>query len=387
MLFHWDLVHVIRPCAYTISLQRGNANGHTQWMRTISGSAMDGFDYAEGQRKSQRSGAEFLHHRGRSQAQGGAWVRMLRGNRRVALLYPLSMRSCFLFLGRLSHRPSYRGRDSALACAAPPSEPCWRISRTRLSGRWFYLMRTGVSMLRTLGASERIRLKGVVPRVLACSASLHSGSPHSPYESIQHAGSLCAKAPGQDSHRLSPFGHSRGWKPITLRSPASTFLRPFAPRALPRFHATMDALTPARLALRHTTHEHQPFSGQVSLVHAVRTSMHSVTKHLTRPVIAYVLPAQRDRLPGSALMGSPGRSRSGLRLESAGSSLRTAESCSSSYGLHVRLRLLSTPPRGDAVTFDYRERASPGRGLAPLRSCALPGARTPASAGVTLYTQ
>jgi len=148
----------------------------------------------------------------------------------------------------------------------------------------------------------------------------------------------------------------------------------------------MDALTPARLALR--THargsEHQPFTGQVSPVHVTRTSMHSITKHLTRPVIASTLLAQRDRLPEAALMGSPGCSRSGLRLESGGSSQRTAESCSLSYGLHVRLRLLSTPPHGDAVTFDYRERASPGRGLSPLRSCALPGARIPACAGMTI---
>ncbi|HYA43525.1 MAG TPA: hypothetical protein VEF34_19650, partial [Syntrophobacteraceae bacterium] len=48
------------------------------------------------------------------------------------------------------------------------------------------------------------------------------------------------------------------------------------------------------------------------------------------------------------------------------------------YGLHVRLGLLSTPPHGDAVTFDYRERTSPERGFAPLRSRLLPGARTPA---------
>jgi hypothetical protein len=240
-------------------------------------------------------------------------------------------------------------------------------------------------MLRTLKASTRICLKGVGPRVLAYTASPHSGSPHSPWESIQHAGSLCAKAPEKDSHRLSHFWHSRGWKLLAHRSHASTFLRPFAPRALPRFYATMDALTPARGALRTLIrgNEHPPWPGQVSLLHMTRTSMHSVTKHLTRPVIAYVLPAQRDRLPGSALMGSPGRSRSGLRLESAGSSLRTAESCSSSYGLHVRLRLLSTPPRGDAVTFDYRERASPGRGLAPLRSRLLAGARIPAFAGMT----
>jgi len=30
--------------------------------------------------------------------------------------------------------------------------------------------------------------------------------------------------------------------------------------------------------------------------------------------------------------------------------------------------LLPTPPHGDAVTFGYREQASPGRGLSPLRS-------------------
>jgi len=40
----------------------------------------------------------------------------------------------------------YRGRDSALACATPPSEPDVRISRIRLSGRWFYLMRIGVKL-------------------------------------------------------------------------------------------------------------------------------------------------------------------------------------------------------------------------------------------------
>ena len=32
-----------------------------------------------------------------------------------------------------------RGRDNALVCVTPPSEPCVRFSRTRLSGRWFYL--------------------------------------------------------------------------------------------------------------------------------------------------------------------------------------------------------------------------------------------------------
>jgi hypothetical protein len=32
-------------------------------------------------------------------------------------------------------------------CAGPPpSEPCWRISRTRLSGRWFYLREDGTAV-------------------------------------------------------------------------------------------------------------------------------------------------------------------------------------------------------------------------------------------------
>jgi len=167
------------------------------------------------------------------------------------------------------------------------------------------------------------------------------------------------------------FGFSR------FGQSSSTFLHPFAPRALPRFFALMGALTPAGRELL------PPCLQQVSLVHIAQPSSHSVTKHLTRPVTASTLPAQRDRLPGALDDGVSLVPRSGLRHLSAGSSLRAAESCSLSYGLRVRLRLLSTPPRGDAVTVGYRERASPERGLSPLRSRLLPGARIPAPAGVT----
>jgi hypothetical protein len=45
-----------------------------------------------------------------------------------------------------------------------------------------------------------------------------------------------------------------------------------------------------------------------------------------------------------------------LRHTVAGSPTHPAETGSSSYGLSVRLLLLSTPPRGDAVTFDFRRR-------------------------------
>ena len=183
----------------------------------------------------------------------------------------------------------------------------------------------------------------------------------------------------------SPYGHCRRSLFVRCGLHASTFLHPFAPGELPPFPAPMDALTPARPVLRLTVQtERRPSNGQVSLVHLTQASLHSVTKHLTRPVIASLLPAQRDRLPGGRFYGIPiVITRYGLRLESESSSQRTAESCSLSYGLHVRLRLLSTPPRGDAVTFGYRERASPGGGLSPPCSRLLPGARILAFARMT----
>jgi hypothetical protein len=182
----------------------------------------------------------------------------------------------------------------------------------------------------------------------------------------------------EDAPICLAFRHSHRVSFYLLVGYSSTFLHPFAPSRFRHFFAIMGALTPVRWALRTLIrgNEHPPHTEQVSLLHMTRPSMHSVTKHLTRPAIASPLPAQRGRLPG-LLSGS------GLRLESAGSSLRTAESCSSSYGLHVRLRLLPTPHHGDAVTIGYQERASPERGLSPLRSRLLAGARIPGQARMT----
>src|SRR5512140_3236659 len=58
----------------------------------------------------------------------------------------------------------------------------------------------------------------------------------------------------------------------------------------------------------------------------------------------------------------PGPGRLGLRLSLAGSPPQLAESSSLAYGPAVRLRLLSTSPRGDAVTFDYRGQVQPRAG-------------------------
>jgi len=65
----------------------------------------------------------------------------------------------------------------------------------------------------------------------------------------------------------------------------------------------MGALTPARgtLRTRYQRNEHPPWPGQVSLVNMTRTSLHSVTNHPTRPIIAFLLPTQRDRLPEPGL--------------------------------------------------------------------------------------
>ena len=190
--------------------------------------------------------------------------------------------------------------------------------------------------------------------------------------------SVSIRALDEESPVCLASRHSHWFRFYPMRNYSSTFLRPLRSRpvtALPRYYGRSDSCSPGSSAS--SGMNTVSIGQQVSLVHTARPSMHSVTKHLTRPATASPLPAQRGRLPGLL-------SRSGLRLLSAGSSLRAAESCSSSYGLHVRLRLLSTPSRGDAVTFGYRERASPGGGLSPPRSRLLPGARIPAFAGMTL---
>ena len=105
--------------------------------------------------------------------------------------------------------------------------------------------------------------------------------------------------------------------------------------------ASRGLMTPGRGALRtHAKGNELPTCpGQVSLLNTARPSMHSVSKHLARSVIASMLPTQRDRLPGLRLWTS----RSGLRLESEGSSLRTAES--SSYRTDCMFASGCSPPQ------------------------------------------
>jgi len=112
-------------------------------------------------------------------------------------------------------------------------------------------------------------------------------------------GSVSSHALEEESPACLASRHSHWLRFYPVLTYLSTFLPPFAPRALPRFFALTGALTPAQGALRTLTrgNEHPPYPWQVSLVHTARPSLHSVTKHLARPAIASPLPAQRDRLP------------------------------------------------------------------------------------------
>src|ERR1700712_1081119 len=98
-------------------------------------------------------------------------------------------------------------------------------------------------------------------------------------------------------------------------------------------------------------------------------SWHSASNHVGSPDIAL-----------TASSACPMGFR--LRLTTASSPPLPAESSSSSCGLPIRLRLLSTLPRDNAVTFGYRALAYPGKdfhlaGCAPLRThCSPCEART-----------
>jgi hypothetical protein len=76
--------------------------------------------------------------------------------------------------------------------------------------------------------------------------------------------------------------------------------------------------------------------------------------------------------PGVALsVASAPPAASGLRHERAGSPQLHAESGSASCGLPVHLRLLPTPPHGDAVTFYYGASDWLRHGLPPCKQSVL----------------
>ena len=137
---------------------------------------------------------------------------------------------------------------------------------------------------------------------------------------------------------VRPFQTSRLHLPAPLRS-----------TALPGFDATMRALTPARgwacglLDLAPIPRDRT--RGSLHVTYLTFRALRLQSPHRSTRSLCH-LSCQRRGLP--AVRGS------GLRLSIGGSPDGTAESSSSSYGLPVRLALLSTPPHGDVVTVGYR---------------------------------
>ncbi|MCH7689098.1 MAG: hypothetical protein IH899_20890, partial [Planctomycetes bacterium] len=104
--------------------------------------------------------------------------------------------------------------------------------------------------------------------------------------------------------------------------------------------------------------------GQVSLLHSIEPSDHSISNHPSSPpppTWFCVTGLTVARLHHAARTHSAGfRTTSlGLRHSLAGSPRRKAESSSLSYGLVVHLQLLCTSFHENAVTFSYGIQAKP----------------------------
>jgi len=134
-----------------------------------------------------------------------------------------------------------RGRDGALSCAAPPSEPDVRLSRIRLSSRGFADSAfTGVHRTEAHRKSKQLRL---VPWRLR--------SPLCRWILWRPRGSSAAHVLAQWAIDL----RCRARPPFPFRL---HFLPPLAPPALPGFDATMATLTPAESPLPEVCPDRSP---------------------------------------------------------------------------------------------------------------------------------
>jgi hypothetical protein len=160
---------------------------------------------------------------------------------------------------------------------------------------------------------------------------------------------------------------------------ASIFLRPFAPPALPGFVATMDALTPAGAGLGGFWPIGPSCHRQVSLRHVVEPSDRSVSNHPWPPsefglLALRGLPRVTDRFqPGTPTPVGSER-QLGFAFSQQARRGHRPNRVWLPYGPVVRLRLLPTPSRDDAVTFGYKVQTEPWQGLPPCRFHALAGA-------------
>ena len=158
----------------------------------------------------------------------------------------------------------------------------------------------------------------------------------------------------------------------------STFLHPFAPPELPGFHATMGALTPGRPALR-LTHEHRldRRPGLPVLCHQTFRSF-----RLQSPTVVptdfwgFLRRAYRTTGFVVAPFREPVR-HLGFAFDRQARHDSRPNRVHLRYGLIVHLRLLSTPPRGDAVTVSYGVPEHSGKDSHPAGSMHLQAHRSP----------
>ena len=143
-------------------------------------------------------------------------------------------------------------------------------------------------------------------------------------------------------------------------------------------------LLPAPPMPRHNPGTHRGIMRTLTPATLARTRQLSP---LTPPCLPNI-PSPTTSSARTSLSQSPQRVQSELRrapgfaTNEQARRKHTAESGSSSYGLLVRLRLLPTPPRGDAVTFGYTCCDYTWHGLSPCRQSVLTDALIPAKAGI-----
>ena len=216
---------------------------------------------------------------------------------------------------------------------SPPSEPCVQFSRTRLSSRWFphrdwLASPRAMTMVNSSRAAKKISFVSL--DAVTSAANMRSLHP----EALTHIQSC----PWAFAPCLALTGTVGAWLSLcpsvafTLPPSYPSFPRSgFAFRPSRGFHrsGTMGTLTPTPLTY-----------GAGLPAYCATPSCRSVSNHVGLPDHR-LPPRQRDQRVSDFALNEQARRST------------PAESSSFSYGPTVRLRLLSTPLRADAVTFGY----------------------------------
>jgi hypothetical protein len=175
--------------------------------------------------------------------------------------------------------------------------------------------------------------------------------------SVQTLDSTQGQRPRASPACLALTGTVARWLSDCLSVTPSTFLSPFAPRPLRRFSARMGTLTPRQVSC----------PTEVSPLHVTRRLRPFCLQSPNAPYRGF------HTLPLSSI-GLPSRGP-GFTFSLQDHRVGQAESSSSTCGRVSHLRLLSTPPLGDAVTFGFQAgERMPGEDF-HLYTCALAGAQ------------